>query len=258
MATLIKATTVEEYIRSFPAPVQVKLKQLRKTIRAAVPEAGESISYGIAAYKLNGVLIYFAGFNNHVSIYPAPRTAPAFKKELAAYPGGKGTLQFPLDQALPLDLVKRIVLFRKAENLARASVKKTNPAAANKSKVNGDTGAVEAWLKKQDKKRQEDIAVIRQIIKGSSPKLQEHIKWNAPSYAYKEDIVTLGPSRNKRLLLVFHHPAINHIESPILEGRSMNRKLAWFDDGAAVARNKKEIKRIINQIIAVIDKKQSL
>lgn len=255
MASREIVKTVDEYIRSFPAPVQEKLKQLRKTIRATVPDAEECISYGIAGYKLNGVLIYFAGFANHVSIYPAPRNSPVFKQELSAYKGGKGTVQFPLDQDLPLDLVKRILQFRKTENQSRVSGKKQEPVAGKKTSREKTSGAVEAWLAKQDKKRQEEIAVIRKILKSCSPKLSEQIKWNAPSYAYKEDIVTVGPSRNQRLLLVFHHPAISRVRSSLLEGQYRNRRLAWFDDGAAVARNKTEIKRIINQIIAVIDKK---
>lgn len=256
MAISKKNTTVEAYIRSFPGPVQTKLRQLRKTILTAAPEATEAISYGIAGYKLNGVLIFFAGFKNHVSIYPAPRTAPGFKKELSAYKGGKGTVQFPLEQPLPLDLVKRIVQYRVKENKAGMTVQKKAPPSKKKTAATAEADLVGAWINKQDKKRKEDISVLREVILGSSRKLQERIKWNAPSYYYKEDIVTVGPSRNQRLLLVFHHPAINQVQSPLLEGNFRDRKLAWFDDGAAVARNKKEIKRIINQIIAVIDKKQ--
>lgn len=125
MATRMKpAATVDEYIKQFPTATQSKLRQLRKTIKAAAPKAEESISYGIAGYKYLGVLVYFAGFTNHVSVYPAPRMAPEFKKELAAYKGGKGTVQFPLDKPIPIDLVKRIVLFRKKDNEERAASKK--------------------------------------------------------------------------------------------------------------------------------------
>lgn len=120
--------TVDGYIRSFPVTTQKLLKQLRKTIRAAAPKAEESISYGIAGYKQNGILIYFAGFANHVSVYPAPRTAPEFKKELAAYKGGKGTLQFPLDKPLPLDLVQRIVRYRLVQNESKAAARKKTVA----------------------------------------------------------------------------------------------------------------------------------
>ncbi len=122
----ITPKTVDDYINSFPADVMSKLKQLRKTIKATAPKAEELISYGIAGYKYHGMLIYFAGFSNHISVYPAPRGVDAFKKELAIYKGGKGTIQFPLDKPLPLDLVKRIVIFRMKENEGKAAAKKIN------------------------------------------------------------------------------------------------------------------------------------
>lgn len=126
------ATTVPEYIRSFPPATRKLLTRLRQCIRATVPRAEEGISYGIAGYRYQGILIYFAGFANHVSIYPAPRQAPVFKKELASYKGGKGTVQFPLDQPLPLDLVKRIVEYRLKENETRAMAKQKNSKKASK------------------------------------------------------------------------------------------------------------------------------
>src|SRR5688572_2378439 len=106
MATATKKIlpkTVDDYIRTFPAEVSNRLEKIRKSIKTAAPKAEELISYGIAAYKYKGILIYFAGFKNHVSVYPAPRTAELFKKELAAYEGGKGTVQFPNDKPIPLD-----------------------------------------------------------------------------------------------------------------------------------------------------------
>ncbi len=105
--------SVEDYIAGFPADVQKVLNKIRSTIRKAAPKSAESISYQIPAYKLDGkVLIYFAGFAKHVSVYPAPREAKGFKKELASYKGGKGTIQFPLDKKVDFDLIARIVKFR--------------------------------------------------------------------------------------------------------------------------------------------------
>jgi uncharacterized protein YdhG (YjbR/CyaY superfamily) len=126
MATVTKrivAKTVDEYIKSFPPSVRAMLVKIRQTIRKTAPGAEEVISYGIAGYKYHGILIFFAGFTNHVSIYPAPRGAETFKKELAACKGGKGTVQFPIDKPLPLSLITRIVKFRVKENLAKAKVK---------------------------------------------------------------------------------------------------------------------------------------
>ena len=107
------AENVDEYIAGFPEDVQKVLKKIRSTIKTTAPNAAESISYQIPAYKLDGeVLIYFAGFAKHVSIYPAPREAKEFKKELATYKGGKGTVQFPLGEKIDYDLIARIVKFK--------------------------------------------------------------------------------------------------------------------------------------------------
>lgn len=107
------AGNIDEYISLFPADVQKVLKKIRATIRKAAPKAVESISYQIPTYKLGGkVLIYFAGFAKHVSVYPAPREAKEFKKELSEYRGGKGTVQFPLDKPIEYELISRIVKFK--------------------------------------------------------------------------------------------------------------------------------------------------
>lgn len=109
---------IDEYIHGFPANVQKILQKVRKTIKKAAPDAQEVISYQMPAFKLNRIVVYFAGYQNHISLYPAPRGAAAFKKELAEYAGGKGTVQFPLDQPVPYDLVTRIVKYRVEENAA--------------------------------------------------------------------------------------------------------------------------------------------
>ena len=120
----IIAKNVDEYINGFPSDVQAKLEKIRKTIRTNAPQAEEVISYGIPGYKYHGVLIYFAGFANHISIYPAPRQHAAFKNELAPYKGGKGTVQFPNDKPIPFELVKRIVKFRVKLNEEKSALSK--------------------------------------------------------------------------------------------------------------------------------------
>ena len=117
------AKTIDEYIAGFPKEVQKTLKRIRVTIRKAAPDAEETISYQMPAFKFHGMLTFFAGYAKHVSIYPAPRGAAEFKKELAAYKGGKGTAQFRLDEPIPYDLIARIVRFRAAENLEAAKAK---------------------------------------------------------------------------------------------------------------------------------------
>ncbi len=116
-------TSIDEYIASFPENVQSKLAELRTVIKAAAPEAVEKISYQMPTFYLKGNLVHFAAFKRHIGFYPAPRGIEAFKQELSVYQGGKGSVQFPIDQPLPLDLVSRIVRFRVAENLRNAERK---------------------------------------------------------------------------------------------------------------------------------------
>jgi len=132
---MTKAASVDAYIRSFPPSTQTLLNQIRKTIRTAAPDAEEVISYGIAGYKQNGMLIFFAGFANHIGVYPAPRTAPLFKKELEQYKGGKGTVQFPLNEPLPLDLIKRMVKYRLQQNEEKKLSPKKKAATKKKTAI---------------------------------------------------------------------------------------------------------------------------
>lgn len=108
--------TIDTYIESQPENIQVLLKQMRKTIQKAAPEAQETISYGIPTFKLNGNLVHFGGFKTHIGFYPGPRGIEAFKEKLSAYEGSKGTVKFPVDKPLPLELVAEIVKFRVEEN----------------------------------------------------------------------------------------------------------------------------------------------
>ena len=119
------AKDIDEYIDRFPEDVQNVLHKIRALINEVVPDAEEKISYQIPTFTLNGsYLIYFAGFKNHVSVYPAPRGTEQFKKELAGYEGGKGTVRFPLDQPIPYGLIKRIVKFKVKENKEKAKEKR--------------------------------------------------------------------------------------------------------------------------------------
>lgn len=109
--------TMDEYIKTFPNDVQRILRKLRETIRKAAPGAEETISYQIPTFTLNGrSLVYFAAWRTHVSIYPIPTGTAGFRKELAPYKRGKGTVQFPLNRAVPYDLVREIVRFRMKES----------------------------------------------------------------------------------------------------------------------------------------------
>lgn len=112
-----KLTTIDEYISGFPADVQHHLQQIRETIQNAAPEATEKISYGMPTFYLNGNLIHFAGYKNHIGLYPAPQGIEAFKAELSGYKGAKGSVQFPLNKPMPLDLIARITKYRAEKQL---------------------------------------------------------------------------------------------------------------------------------------------
>jgi uncharacterized protein YdhG (YjbR/CyaY superfamily) len=118
-------SSIDEYIATFPEDVQKIMKQLRKTIKAAAPEAAEKISYKMPTFTMNGTyLVYFAGWKTHIAFYGAPRGNAEFKEDLLAYETGQGTLKFPYDKPLPYDLITKIVKFRIAENLKRTDKKK--------------------------------------------------------------------------------------------------------------------------------------
>lgn len=117
--------SIDAYISSFPKEIKDVLVQVRTAIQQAAPEATETISYAIPTFVLHGPLVHFAAFKNHIGFYALPSGTAAFQKELAAYQTGKGSIQFPLNQPMPLDLITRIVKFRVAENVAKAAKKKT-------------------------------------------------------------------------------------------------------------------------------------
>lgn len=118
------AKTIDEYIAAFPPEVQVLLEQIRMTIREAAPEAQETISYQIPTFTLNGrYLVYFAAYKKHISLYPAPLGAAEFHEAVSRYGSGKGTLKFPLDLPMPLDLIRQVVRFRIKENVEQATAK---------------------------------------------------------------------------------------------------------------------------------------
>jgi uncharacterized protein YdhG (YjbR/CyaY superfamily) len=119
-----QATNIDEYIKGFPKDIQKYLKEMRATIRAAAPGAEEGIKYAMPTFMLEGNLVHFAAFKNHIGFYPAPMGIEAFKKELSVYDGAKGSIRFPLGSPLPLTLISKIVKFRVKKNLEKAQAKK--------------------------------------------------------------------------------------------------------------------------------------
>lgn len=119
--TTTKPKDIDEYIAGFPLDTQEILEQIRVTIKKVVPEAEETISYGIPTFKLNGTyLIYFAAYKNHIGFYPVPAEIDQVDKVFASYKtSGKGTLQFPLNKPMPLNLITQLVKFKQKENIEK-------------------------------------------------------------------------------------------------------------------------------------------
>jgi uncharacterized protein YdhG (YjbR/CyaY superfamily) len=112
--------TIDEYIASYPKDVQEILEKIRMTVRKAAPDAQETIKYRMPTFTLNGNLVHFAAFKSHIGFYPVPSGIEKFKKELSAYKGAKGSVQFPLNQPIPYDLISKIVAFRVQESMDKA------------------------------------------------------------------------------------------------------------------------------------------
>lgn len=117
--------TIDEYIAGFPPDVQAIHQKIRSTIKSAAPDAVEAMKYGVPTFVLHGNLVHWGGYQKHIGFYPGPSGIEAFKEQLSAYKGAKGSVQFPLDQPLPYALIKKIVAFR---------VKEARAAAANKQR----------------------------------------------------------------------------------------------------------------------------
>lgn len=116
-------SSIDEYISQFPAEIQLVLNKIRQSIREAAPEADEKIAYGIPTFTLRGNLVHFAAFNKHIGFYPDPRGIEHFIDKLARYRSGKGTIQFPLNEPIPYDLIKEVTIWRVSQNL-KATKKK--------------------------------------------------------------------------------------------------------------------------------------
>ena len=120
----INFKTIDEYILQFSEEVQEILKTIRKVIKEVAPNAEEKISYQMPTFVLNGNLVYFAAFKNHIGFYPAPSGISTFQKELSKYKSGKGSIQFPINEPIPYELIKKIVEFRVIENINNERLKR--------------------------------------------------------------------------------------------------------------------------------------
>lgn len=130
-----KSENIDEYIAAFPEETQELLQQIRKIIKQVAPKAEEVISYGMPAFKLHTVLVYFAGYKNHIGFYPTSSGIRLFQDQIAAYKNSKGAVQFPLDKPLPVKLIKEITAFRVKEDSVNFKIKAEKKATAKNTKT---------------------------------------------------------------------------------------------------------------------------
>lgn len=120
---MIKEDSMDAYIEGFPKEVQIILQKIRQTIKDAAPDATETINYQMPTFRLNGNLVHFAAYKNHIGFYPTPSGISAFKNELDKYKNAKGSVQFPINKEIPYDLIHKIVKYRVEENLMKSNSK---------------------------------------------------------------------------------------------------------------------------------------
>ena len=166
MSTVPGCAEIDAYIGQFPVAVQRLLTQVRDTVRAAIPHAEEVMRYGIPTLRLKTNLLHYAGFENHIGLYPTPVAMQHFAAELRGYVQGKGSVQFPLDHPLPLDLIARIAEFRGASQLpVKVAVAKAAGKSAAKAVVKSPAKrAVKKAVKKAAK------SVVKKAAKKAAKK----------------------------------------------------------------------------------------
>ncbi|WP_165836469.1 DUF1801 domain-containing protein [Taibaiella soli] len=178
-----KAENIDAYIARFPDDVQKQLQQIRKLIKKTAPGAEETISYGMPAFRQNRVLVYFAGYKNHIGFYPTGSGIKKFEKEIQGYVHSKGAVQFPVGKALPTDLIKQIVAFRVAEDHTVADLKKQAKPAKSSGKNFAASLSAPAQralvyagintLKQLAKWKEADLLKLHGLGPGSLPKIRE-------------------------------------------------------------------------------------
>ena len=245
--TEIPIKNIDDYLSQLPENQRIVLEELRQTIREAAPQAEEIISYQMPAFKYNGMLVYFAAFKNHCSLFGGNA---AVIKEMAAelkdYKTSTGTIQFTVDNPLPAALVRKIVLARIQQNEDKVKAKKT-------TSKNNDADRAEEYMAQLNHPLKAEIEALRAIIKGTNPKISERIKWNAPSYYAQEDMVTFHLRYMNKVSLVFHHAAIVKIKSDLLKGEYKDRRLMHFENMEEVKKNQAELERILNEYVDLIE-----
>lgn len=208
----IKPKTFDECLAGASADQRAALEKLRKTIKAAAPNAEEGVSYGLAAFRLDGrPLVALGASANHCAFYlMSSSTVEGHQDELKSYDTSKGTIRFPAGKPLPVALVRKLVKARIAENAGRggkATVKKTalkKPVVKARTTASQTDPAVVAYLQQLNHPLKEELESLRQLILGASPEIREGIKWNSPSFRTTDYFATINIHGQDRLRLILH------------------------------------------------------
>ncbi len=256
---------VDKYIAGFPMEIQKLLEEMRVTISEAAPDAEEKIGYGIPTFTLNGNLVHYAAFKNHIGFYPAPRGLEAFKEELSDYKGAKGSVQFPFDKPLPLDLVARITKYRVEQNLAKPD-SKAKKKPSEKISESSDQEQVSGHIQKLDPELGKVVECIRQIILSTDKEIGERIKWNNPSFYYTGEMKAFDPKEYKsdiavmnlhkgRIMIVFPSGAKISDTTGLLEGDYKDgRRTVIFKDLDDVKAKENALKNVVKEWLALVEK----
>jgi uncharacterized protein YdhG (YjbR/CyaY superfamily) len=210
----VRPGSIDEYLSSLRRDQRAALEKLRRTIRAAAPRAEECISYGLPAFRHDGMLVAFGATANHCAFYPmSSSTVKDHREELEGYDTSKGTIRFPAERPLPAALVRTLVKARIAENAARRGSKKGGRVAARKPAASRGPGgarrdpAVTAYLRELDHPLKREIEAVRKTILGVSRAIGEGIKWNAPSFRTTDYFATVNVRSRDAVQLIFHRGA---------------------------------------------------
>lgn len=187
----LKPAHIDEYHNSFTADIQKILEQLRRAIKQAAPKATETISYGMPAFKLNRVLVFYAVHKEHIGFYPTPNPIVHFKQELQKYTTSKGAIQFPFDKTLPLTLIKKIVKFRVAEDNDNSKSQKKKY-----SKSPGINKDILSYHRKQTAADKDICDLLLKEINNSLPKAENKI-WHGHPVWFIDGNPIVGYSRQK-------------------------------------------------------------
>ncbi|MCF2446121.1 DUF1801 domain-containing protein [Dyadobacter sp. CY345] len=256
---------VDQYIAGFPPETQKLLKEMRKAIRDAAPDAEEKIGYGMPTLTLNGNLVHYAAYKNHIGFYPAPQGLEEFKEALSGFKGSKGGVQFPLDKPLPVDLIAKITKYRIEKNLEKPAVKPKKASTAKAIKLS-DSEQVSEHIKKLDPELRNIVEAIRKIILSTDKKIAEQIKWNNPSFYYSGEMKPFDPKEYKRdivvmnlhkgrIMLVFPSGAKVNDKEGFLEGDYKDgRRTVVFKDLEDVRAREKILQDVLRSWLALVEK----